>query len=373
MSAPIQRDDSLDDARFYAPPWARGRPRDADRPPSATSSPVAPADSAEWGTLPARRSSFPGDQAMTQLRRRVSLEPEVAPEPPIELQRRRHLPWPVRIVLVLLAVSAAGYGIAPRLLGSVPTPLSGERESNSPPWALASADSRPELPASPSVRLLVEARQAFEDEPLPLGISLRGTPGTQMVVLNGLAAGSRLTSGTPLGPTRWRVAAVDIDRVLAVPPDGFVGVMDLAVDLRSANDAVVDSQVARLEWLAKPRVPVVPSESKSDRVGRPHGEPAAPPTDPEEIATLVRRGFELMKSGDITAARLMLERAASTGHAEAALALGASYDPGILAGLGVVGVAADVAQARAWYQRALELGSPEASRRIEQLARAEKP
>jgi hypothetical protein len=375
MSAPIQRDDGFEDARFYAPPWARRQADAADRPPSATAAPVAPpSESAEWDTPAARSSSFPGDRAMTQLRRRMSLEPEVAPEPPVELQRRRLLPWPVRIVCALLAASAAGYGIAPRVLGNGPAAVieATDGEAHSPPMMLASAGSRPELPAPAPVRLVVEGRQAFEDEPLAVGISLRGAAGKHVLVLDGLAEGSRLTAGTALGPTRWRVAAADLDRALAVPPDGFVGAMELAVDLKAANDAVVDRQVVRLEWLAKPSAAPVASEPNSARAEPAQREPAAAPADPEETATLVKRGFEFLKSGDIAAARLVLQRAAKTGHAEAALALGASYDPGLLAELGVVGVAADVAQARLWYQRALELGSPEASRRIEQLALAEK-
>jgi hypothetical protein len=297
MSAPIQRDDSFDDARFYAPPWARGQqPEAPDRADAATSPPVAPAsDPADWAPPPARPSSFAGDRAMTQLRRRMSLEPEVAPEPPCELPRRRLLPWPVRVVLVLIAMGAAAYGVHPRLIGSDPTAAPADGESNSPPWTLAAAGSRPELPAPAAASLVVEARQAFEDEPL----------------------------------------AVEV------------------------------------EGLAKPGVAPAPSEPRSARAERPRPEPAPPPADPEETAMLVKRGFEFLKSGDITAARLVLRRAAETGHAEAALALGASYDPGILAGLGAVSVAADVAQARVWYQRALELGSQEASHRIEQLALAQ--
>jgi hypothetical protein len=246
-----------------------------------------------------------------------------------------------------------------------------------PPLALASASSRPQLPAlrqpqqaAQPPHLVVEARQAFEDEPLAIGISLRGTPGKHAVVLNGLAEGARLTAGTQLGPSRWRVAAADLDRLFAVPPDGFVGAMDLAVDLRAPNDILMDTQVARLEWLAKPDVG--PATSQPDRAERVQPEPTAAPVDPEELATLVQRGYEFMKNGDIAAARLVLQRAAKSGHAEAALTLGASYDPGILAGLGVVGVAADVEQARTWYQRALTLGAPEAAHRIEQLALAEK-
>jgi TPR repeat protein len=69
---------------------------------------------------------------------------------------------------------------------------------------------------------------------------------------------------------------------------------------------------------------------------------------------------------------MVLRRAANAGNAQAALALGGTYDGMLLAELGVLGFAADPAQARVWYQRALELGSREASRRLDRLAGVER-
>jgi TPR repeat protein len=50
------------------------------------------------------------------------------------------------------------------------------------------------------------------------------------------------------------------------------------------------------------------------------------------------------------------------------MALGATYDPTVLAKLGVAGLGADVEKARTWYQRAESLGSTEATRRLAILA-----
>src|SRR6266540_2228517 len=52
----------------------------------------------------------------------------------------------------------------------------------------------------------------------------------------------------------------------------------------------------------------------------------------------------------------------------AAMALGATYDPTVLAKLGVAGLGADVEKARTWYQKAESLGSTEATRRLAILA-----
>jgi TPR repeat protein len=91
--------------------------------------------------------------------------------------------------------------------------------------------------------------------------------------------------------------------------------------------------------------------------------------DADEIVVLLKRGQELMRHGDLAAARLVLRHAADAKNAEAALTLGATYDPVTLRELRVYGVSADVGTARTWYEKAKELGSPEAARRLEILAR----
>jgi TPR repeat protein len=60
--------------------------------------------------------------------------------------------------------------------------------------------------------------------------------------------------------------------------------------------------------------------------------------------------------------------AAEGKDAEAALTLAGTYDSAVLEKLGVKGLSADVAKARAWYERAKEFGSAEARRRLELLA-----
>ena len=90
--------------------------------------------------------------------------------------------------------------------------------------------------------------------------------------------------------------------------------------------------------------------------------------DPEEIKLLMKQGEQLIAAGDVVTARTVLQRAAEAGDANAAIALGATYDPNVLARLGVVGVSADVEQARSWYEKAETLGSLDARRRLDLLA-----
>jgi len=90
--------------------------------------------------------------------------------------------------------------------------------------------------------------------------------------------------------------------------------------------------------------------------------------DPEQIKLLIKRGEQFIAAGDMVTARLAFQRAAEAGNANAALALGATYDPTVLTRFGVVGINADVREARSWYRKAKKLGSPEAGQRLEVLA-----
>jgi TPR repeat protein len=87
----------------------------------------------------------------------------------------------------------------------------------------------------------------------------------------------------------------------------------------------------------------------------------------QAIASLVARGKELLREGDFSSARLILQRAADAGDADAALTLGATYDPSILAGLGIRSQVANADAARTWYEKAQEFGSAEASSRLKTL------
>jgi hypothetical protein len=90
--------------------------------------------------------------------------------------------------------------------------------------------------------------------------------------------------------------------------------------------------------------------------------------DPNEIASALKRADNLIASGDLAAARLVLRRAANAGDAHAAMTLAGTYDPVVLEKLGVHGFVPDIAMARAWYEKAKKFGSAEAPQRLELLA-----
>ena len=111
----------------------------------------------------------------------------------------------------------------------------------------------------------------------------------------------------------------------------------------------------------------------------PEAPPPPPPPAPktlqlaaDEIATLVKRGKDALGSGDLAAARLLLRRAAEAGNADAAMALGATFDPQVIRRMGAIGAEPDAARARQWYQKAVELGSTAAAQPLANLEAAAK-
>ncbi|CAN7712069.1 hypothetical protein LJR220_007018 [Bradyrhizobium sp. LjRoot220] len=105
--------------------------------------------------------------------------------------------------------------------------------------------------------------------------------------------------------------------------------------------------------------------------------PAAPARgdahlDSEQAAVatgLVARASALLRQGDIGAARLVLERAVEMGSAQASFALAETYDPLILAKWRTHGTRGDASKAQGLYARADAAGIQEAKARLEALRR----
>jgi hypothetical protein len=87
----------------------------------------------------------------------------------------------------------------------------------------------------------------------------------------------------------------------------------------------------------------------------------------DELASMLQRADDFIKSGDLSSARLLLQRAAEAGDAHAALTLASTFDPNVLKALGFQDAAADVAKAELWYERAMKFGSAEAPQRLQRL------
>jgi hypothetical protein len=96
--------------------------------------------------------------------------------------------------------------------------------------------------------------------------------------------------------------------------------------------------------------------------------PAAPesPGNREAVRLLARASL-LLGQGDIGGARIVLDRAAEMGSAQALFALAETYDPIVLSKWGTLGTQGDAARARELYAGALAGGVREAKDRLNAL------
>jgi TPR repeat protein len=88
---------------------------------------------------------------------------------------------------------------------------------------------------------------------------------------------------------------------------------------------------------------------------------------------MLQRADDLIKSGDLSSARLLLTRVAEAGDARSSFTLAGTFDPNVLKALGVQDGVPGVALARLWYERAAQFGSADAPRRLQQLATVSVP
>ena len=166
------------------------------------------------------------------------------------------------------------------------------------------------------------------------------------------------------------------DPTVIAPPSWSTGQQASWPTMAQDNDLATSEQSEISTQRTKTSQPARSSEGKTMAMVQP-GEPGAqiPPAskatrvpDPEEIKLLMKQGQQFIAAGDVVTARAVFQRAAEAGDADAAVALGGTYDPIVFAKLGVAGLGADVEKARTWYQKAESLGSAEATRRLAILA-----
>jgi hypothetical protein len=285
-----------------------------------------------------------------------SLDPAVVAEPPAAPRAWPGLGSAGRLAL---AVSAATL-VALIVVKSLPPGASvGAGEQKVPPNSFTSrfSEATPgkterSLPAVPQLSVS-PAPAGGNADAFPLGLGVEGAAKGAAVVISGLPAGTTLSAGSA-GANGWSLSVGDLANAAIRPPRDFAGIMELLAELRLIDGSVVDRRPLRFERAAalNPKVP----------------RQAIRQLDGDEIASLVKRGEDYLASGDIAAARLVLQRAAEAGDARAALALAGTFDPNVLEPMGVRGVVADVALALAWYEKAKDFGSAEAPRRLERLA-----
>ena len=285
------------------------------------------------------------DVDRTAQRRRLPLDPGIAP-PPTGV--RPDIVTPILIVLIAGCAAVVGLTMISAFQPDAHPP---KRTSKSIPTAASTVNK-----AGSEPRLVVDVQKAFANEPLSLGVSVDSAAADESLMLAGLALGTRLSAGVPVSEASWQLAPRDLNGVYVYAPKDYVGIMNTAIELLSANQRLIESRAVRLEWIAKSDSPPTKRIEPGVLNAR-----AVQPMSPEN-AVLMEKGQVLIRSGDIASAQLLFQRLANAGIADAALALAATYDPQYLAQHNLIGVAGDETKARSWYQRASELGSVEAGR-----------
>lgn len=214
-------------------------------------------------------------------------------------------------------------------------------------------------PSRRATALVVRNVSGFVNEPLQLGVSVDSPDPGATVTVNGMPANARLTAGVPTSLSEWRVSADEISSVKIIPPSDFVGEMKVSAELHSADGAALATSFTQLTWKPVPANNPPPTPAPAE---------TAHQLTANESAALVRRAQEILATGDVRDARLLLMHAAEAHDAHAALMLAKTFDPTVTRQLTPSVPGASLAQARGWYQKAREWGSPDAQRQLDALA-----
>jgi hypothetical protein len=216
--------------------------------------------------------------------------------------------------------------------------------------------------------------------PLPIEIGPPGVvPPNSFVRVRGLPATISLTEGYAIRPGSWAVPLFGLPTLKVNVPTNVTGRSELLINLVSLDGSqIAEARTVLVVASAPVPAPVEQDHSLTPPVPIPAGRPQRsipfaprqPQLSPEQregAERLVALGDRYLEQGNIEAARQFFRRAADIGLADGAIGLAATYDPAELARLAVQGVVADRAEARRWYERARDLGAPDAEGRLAKL------
>jgi hypothetical protein len=301
------------------------------------------------GTASPEKVPRAGETFINGFRVPPSLEPERLRTPPPMRQRRDNLRGPIRILIASTIAAPLAYYFSVGGWTTTSDPAQGSK--------LSSLDSRsaapPAMPLPQQEPRPNNAQANNAQESLPSGRPSQGETSSQ-----------RAIAAAPVTPLQS-----EPPQQSAPAPQSAAPPQNAAPSQKAASSRNVPSSPSAASSRTAPSgetLAMAPA-STSTAPALPAGKPIRE-LDPEEVKLLMKQGEQFVAAGDLVTARLVFQRAAEAGDATAALAMGATYDPIVLAKLGVRGYGGDVEKARNWYEKAKEFGSPEAPRRLELLA-----
>jgi len=175
-------------------------------------------------------------------------------------------------------------------------------------------------------------------------------PSRSIIAIRGLPEGVSFSSGRPYGETEWTLRPDEIANLSFVLPATASGERDLNVEIVAADGRTIATASTKLEVASDP---TAAAKQRTEDVPR--------------IDELMAHGHQMIEVGYLAGARGYYRRAANAGSAEAAFALGTTYDPTFIKEIGAQGIKPDMDEARVWYERAKELGSKDAHAKLLEL------
>lgn len=217
---------------------------------------------------------------------------------------------------------------------------------------------------------------------LPIAVGPPGRlPANTFVRVRGLPSSVSLTEGHAIAPGSWAIPLVGLANLKAVVPAGVSGRSEIIIQLIGVDGTMFAE--ARAALVVGPSTIVAPPPPVEKKAAAPlppaavpppaplaRPRPRAPQLPPQEQARaerFVAQGDRHLEQGNVGAARMFFQRAAEAGLALGAIRLAATFDPSELARLRTQGVRPDREEARRWYEKARELGAPEADERLARL------
>lgn len=214
---------------------------------------------------------------------------------------------------------------------------------------------------------------------LPIKISLspeitnseQQIPKSAYATLRGIPEDFKLSSGLKTKKT-WVVSLGDLQHLSLISISNYTGSFSFDITIHLGESAPQTQTIAVnisdiVADIGDAGVNKDLAQTGSSQSSEPEQTAAIPRLNEAEETHLLQRANQLLKDGNIAAARMIYEDLASRGSASAAFSMGRSFDPESFKTIIVVGLKPDIEQARKWYEMAQKLGSNGAAERLTAL------
>ena len=228
-----------------------------------------------------------------------------------------------------------------------------------------------------SDRVEIEGRRFAQNVDIGFGVAeISGPPNTPIpvrvqapntedgvynfLVFQNLPGGFQMSAGFPV-EDRWVVPLDQAGGLTVTAPEGYAGTFDLEIKLRIGGTEQSQTRI----------VPVnIAQAGAGNRSAEAAGVTGTTSTlDPETEAAMLQRAEAMLETRDVAGARNIYRFLVRNGSGKGAYGLAQTYDPIYVEEIGVAGMAAaDLEEARKWYEQAALLGHEEAQERLKALA-----